>query len=116
MHQGNIYINDLRPNAHHIKYADDSTTINKSDVNITNALLHKDTVSMFTDPRQDAANYAIPWCDQNNASKSSSITFTLQKKIDINPILLYETEVSEDISTKLLGVTYDQHLKFSIHS
>ena len=118
----NIYINDLRPNAHHIKYADDSTiysSINKSDVNITNASSHKATVSMSTDPLQDAANYATSWCDQNsmllNASKSSSITFTLQKKIDIDPILINETEVSDDVSTKLLGVTYDQHLKFSKH-
>ena len=69
---------------------------------------------MSTDPLQDAANYATSWCDQNsmllNASKSSSITFTLQKKIDIDPILINETEVSDDVSTNLLGVTYDQHL------
>ena len=74
---------------------------------------------MFTDPLQDAANYATSWCDKNsmllNTFKSSSITFTLQKKIDIHPFLMNEAEASEGVSSKLLGVTYDQHLKFSKH-
>ena len=74
---------------------------------------------MSTNPLQDAANYATSWCAQYsmliNAYKSSYITFTLQKKLDIDPILIIKTEVSDDVSTKLLVVTYDQHLKFSLH-
>ena len=76
-------------------------------------------INVFKLRTQDAANYATSWCAQYsmliNASKSSSITFTLQKKIDIDPILIIRTEISDNVSTKLLGVTYDQHLKFSLH-
>ena len=130
-----LYINDLRPTANHIKYADASTiyssintddstiytSINKSeDVNITNASSHHATVSMCPDPLQEAASYATSWYDQNgvlpNASKSSSIALTLQKKIDTNLILINKTEVSDDVSAQLLGVTYDQHPKFSLHA
>ena len=75
---------------------------------------------MCPDPLQEAASYATSWYDQNgvlpNASKSSSIALTLQKKIDINPILINETEVSDDVSAQLLGVTYAQHPKFSLHA
>ena len=70
-------------------------------------------------PLQRAANYSSVWCDQNemclNATKSNMITFTLRKTIDSEPLTINGTEVVEQDHVKLLGVTFDRHVKFSVH-
>ena len=50
-----------------------------------------------------------------NAAKSNTITFTLKKQLDIQPITIGNSEVVDNSSVKLLGVTFDSHLKFAKH-
>ena len=50
-----------------------------------------------------------------NASKSNVITFTLRKTISSDQIIINDSVVEEHQTTKLLGVTFDQHLHFSKH-
>ena len=50
-----------------------------------------------------------------NTAKSSTITFTLQKVITSEPIKIQDELIEESTTVKLLGVYYDQHLRFSKH-
>jgi len=47
--------------------------------------------------------------------KSNVITFTLRKTISSDQIIINDSVVEEHQTTKLLGVTFDQHLHFSKH-
>ena len=118
----NAFVHDLSPNIRHVKYADDTTiynTVSRSDVTITNSNAHKATIVFSSNPLQDAAFYAASWCDANsmllNTAKSTTITFTLQKDITCADIIIKDTPIEDSSSVKLLGVTFDQHLKFSAH-
>lgn len=118
----NVYIHDLVPNTNHVKYADDSTLyhpINKQEAQITQSTSTRATVSLPQDHLQEAVSYASTWCEENsmllNAEKSNSITFTLRKQLDMDPILVGDSEVREHSAVKLLGVTFDNHLKFTKH-
>ena len=48
-------------------------------------------------------------------SKSNAIFFSAQKKITASPLTMKDSEEANDNSVKLLGVTFDQHLRFSTH-
>ena len=50
-----------------------------------------------------------------NTSKSNVITFTLRKTITSTPVTINGSEITEDEQTKLLGVVFDRHLRFSTH-
>ena len=118
----NIFVNDLQPQLKHMKYADDTTiynTIQKTDVTISESTARKATISFIENPLQCAATYAANWCDTNemllNTTKSNVITFSVQKKITSTPICIENTTITENEDVKLLGVHFDQHLKFSKH-
>ena len=118
----NIYINGLAPKTNYVKYADDSTVyhpIFTDDAVISNSTSQTATVLLPNNPLQEAADYATSWCEQNcmllNASKSNTITFTLRKQLEIDPISINSSEVEDNCSVKLLDVTFDQHLRFSQH-
>ena len=49
-------------------------------------------------------------------SKSNAIFFSAQKKITASPLTMKESEVANDNFVKLIGVTFDQHLRFSAHT
>ena len=103
-----------------MKYADDTTiynTIQKTDVTISESTARKATISFIGNPLQCSATYAANWCDTNemllNTTKSNVITFSVQKKITSTPICIENTTITENEDVKLLGVHFDQHLKFS---
>ena len=50
-----------------------------------------------------------------NATKSQTINFSLQKKIDCAPIRINDTEIEDLSAVKLLGVKFDSHMKFTNH-
>ena len=118
----NIFIDNLRPAVNCIKYADDTTVYNivhKRDVTIFNSTAHKASLSFLHpgNPIQEAADYTMKWCQLNsmllNATKSQSITFTLQKSIDSVPIKVNDVVIEENESVRLLGVYIDSHMRFS---
>ena len=68
---------------------------------------------------QFAADYAASWCEDNsmllNVTKSQSLTLTLQKNIICDPIKINDMPISQNSSVKLLGVCFDNHMRFSAH-
>mgnify|MGYP001795956936 CR=1 FL=1 len=102
-----------------MKYAHDTTlytALRKYEVTITDSTSLKATVTPNHNRLQEAATYAAEWCHTNkslNTAKSSMLTFTLRKKITAEPIIINGSAVSEDKTSKLLGVILDQYLKFS---
>ena len=118
----NSFIDDLNPPVATLKYADDTTlytALRKDEVTITDSTSLKATVTPNHNRLQEAATYAAEWCHSNkmtlNTAKSSMLTFTLRKKITAEPIVINGSAVSEDKTSKLLGVILDQNLKFSHH-
>jgi hypothetical protein len=118
----NTFIDDLTPDADFVKYADDTTiytAISSADALVSNTTAHKATVSLHSNILQKAADYASQWCNDNfmllNASKSTAMNFTLQKSISIDPVTINGANVQIGNHTKLLGVTYDSHMKFTNH-
>ena len=118
----NIFINDLTPATNHVKYADDTTlyhSIFKNSAMVTASTTNTATLQLLTDPLQEATTYAADWSNDNqmllNTTKSSTITFTLKKSIFVEDITIYDQPVMECSTTKLLGVTLDQHMRFSAH-
>jgi hypothetical protein len=118
----NVFINDLAPDVDYIKYADDTTiynAISTSSATITEATSRKATLTQPHNVLQIAADKASVWCHNNdmllNATKSSVITFSLRKNITADTITINGTPVKENPTTQLLGVTYDNHMKFSVH-
>ena len=112
----NIYINDLNPDVPYIKYADDS--IMKANADITDITPRRASIlKLHENQLQNAADQASLWCENNrmllNANKSQLIIFTLQKAINIDPIRINDSAVSNSDNVKLLGVTFDRNLKFS---
>jgi hypothetical protein len=118
----NIFVDTLRPETDHMKYADDTTvysTIQRKDVDITQSSSTAVTLSLHHNNIQVAADYAIQWsCDhfmQLNTSKTKAITFSLKKIISMPPVNASGVDI-EDVSTsKLLGVVFDRHMKFNDH-
>ena len=49
-------------------------------------------------------------------SKSNAIFFSAQKKITASPLTMKDSEVANNNSVKLIGVTFDQHRRFSAHT
>ena len=106
----NIYISDLTPETSFINYADDSalySVLSKSKTTATHSTLHSVTSSIPSDNQlQQAANYAVDWCDTNrmllDASKSNAILFSAQKKITASPLTIKDSKVAYDNSAKLL--------------
>ena len=118
----NVFVNDLEPNTNHIKYADDTTlynTVRLGDVEISDSTAHRATISFTQNPLQEAASYAAAWCDSNemllNTTKSMCISFTLQKHLTVEPITINGCEIEQKEEVKLLGVTFDSHMRFSTH-
>ena len=119
----NVYINDLTPHsAKYIKYADDSTAyhpIMKTDIEILSSTKQASNISIRDDCLQQAADYATEWCNANsmliNATKSNSIIFSLKKQVNTPPIMINNSAVADDDTVKLLGVTFDRHLRFNHH-
>ena len=118
----NVFVNDLKPNVSHIKYADDTTLYNivkAQDIFITNSTPQSATIEFARNPLQEGANFASNWCNKNamllNTAKSSVITFTLKKEIRSEPIVINDNQISEEPSVKLLGIHYDNHLRFTNH-
>lgn len=69
---------------------------------------------------QDAANYTAKWCDDNNMSlnttRSHAIMFTLKKSINpTTSTIINNSDIEEMNMVKLLGITYDQHMRFGVH-
>ena len=50
---------------------------------------------------------------RSSENKSTLITFTLKKTIRTEPLTIDGTDIAEHENAKLLGVTFDQHLRFS---
>ena len=77
------------------------------------------TLPLLTDPLQEATTFAADWSNDNqmllNTTKSSTITFTNRKSISVEEITIYHQPVLECSTTKVLGVTLDQHMHFSAH-
>ena len=48
-----------------------------------------------------------------NTTKSATISFSLKKTITCGAICKNEASISDQSTTKLLGVVFDSHLKFS---
>lgn len=96
-------------------------TIRKSHryTTITNSTSQKATIAMTHKPLQ-VADCAAEWCHENsmlhNSPKSSGVTFRFQKFITAEPIKFHSQAVNADTQTKLLGVTFDPHLRFSTTS
>ena len=118
----NVFVDDLKPDINCIKYADDTTVYNiirKSDVTVTQSTSRSASISFASNPLQTAATYASTWCKDNsmllNATKSQTINFSLQKKIDCAPIRVNDTEIEDLSAVKLLGVKFDSHMKFTNH-
>ena len=118
----NCFVDDLCPSVETIKYADDTTlyhAIRKPDVVITDSTRKYATIKYDKNPLQSAADQAAQWSDINsmtlNTSKSQVLTVSLCKQIDSEPIIIKGTAIEETSTAKLLGVTYDQHVKFSEH-
>ena len=119
----NAFINHLDPPCKHFKYADDISiysVIKKSDVTLTDSTSHQATVTSFlVDQLQESACYAQEFCQSNdlslNINKSCTMTFTLQKELTLPKITIGGSEVSECPSSRLLGVQFDKHLRFSGH-
>ena len=65
----NIYVNDLTPETSFIKHADNSTlysVLSKSETKATHSTPRSVTLSIPSDNKlQQAANYAVDWCDTN---------------------------------------------------
>lgn len=81
---------------------------------------HNATVSLPSDDQlQQAANYAVSWCDSNkmllNSSKSTSIFISTQKKITTIQLIIIDSAVSKYDAVKLLGMTLDLNLCFPKH-
>ena len=119
----NAFIHALQPASQHLKYADDITiysAITKNDVRISESTSHKATITEFLrNPLQDDAVLTLDFCQQNdlslNIDKSCSLTFTLQKELTIPSIILGSSAVTELKSSRILGVQFDRHLRFSEH-
>ena len=118
----NIFIDDLAPAVNFVKYADDTTlyhSLRTNEVSISDSTASRCTISLTHNPLQDAANYTSNWCRENkmllNTTKSNQITFSLKKEITSSPITIDATDIAEVESTKLLGVVFDKHLRFSDH-
>ena len=77
-------------------------------------------LKLLTDPLQEATTYAADWSSDNqmllNTTKSSTVTFTLKKSTSVEGITIYDQPLMECSTMKLLGVTLDQHMRFSAHS
>ena len=96
------------------------SVLKKSETTATHSTPHSVTLSIPSDNQlQQAANYAVDWCNTNkmllNASKSNAIFFSAQKKIAASQLTIKDSEVANENTVKLLGVTFDQHLRFSPH-
>ena len=118
----NVFVNDLKPNTNHIKYANDTTlynTVRLGDVEISDLTALRAIISFTQKPLQEAASYAAAWCDSNemllNTTKSMCISFTLQNHPTVEPIDINGCEIEQKEEVKLLGVTFDSHMKFSAH-
>lgn len=116
----NIFVNSLRPEASHIKYADDTTIYNaitKQSVETISSTRTQATINIPDNRLQQAATHAKEWSDANemllNTTKTTAITFTLRKAITSNAIEIDNMPIQEVTTTKLLGVTFDQHLTFT---
>jgi hypothetical protein len=118
----NIFVDTLQPEIDHIKYADDTSiynTIGTSDADTLTSTSRAATLSMKINRLATAADYASVWSAQNhmrlNTQKTKTITFSLQKMIASESITINGNVIEEVASTKLLGVTFDQHMRFSDH-
>ena len=50
-----------------------------------------------------------------NPAKSTLVKFSLRKTIHTEPLTINDTKIAEHEKVKLLGVTFDKHLRFSAH-
>ena len=96
------------------------TALRKDQVTITDCTLLKATIIPNHNGLQKATTYAADWCDTNkmtlNKAKSDmQLTLMLRKKIMPEPIVINDYEVREEKTSKLLGITLDQNLRFSHH-
>ena len=93
--------------------------IETSEVRIENSTSHKASLVFHDNPLQSAADYAASWREENsmllNITKSQSLTLTLQKNIICDPIKINDMPISQKSSVKLLGVCFDNHMRFSAH-
>ena len=116
----NIIVNTLQPDLPYVKYADDTTvyhTVQSQNVHIAHSTPTEATVTFKdSNPLQTAANYSSVWSSENsmilNAAKSTLITFTLRKTIHTESLVINDANIIEHEKVKLLGVTFDQHLRF----
>ena len=97
----NVFVNDLKPNVSHIKYADNTMLYNivkAQDIFITNSTPQSANIEFARNPLQEGANFASNWCNENamllNTAKSSVITFTLMKEIHSEQIVLNNNQIS----------------------
>ena len=64
-------------------------------------------------------DYTSDYCEKNrlllNVNKSISITFTLQKTISTDPLVVSGGLIGIKPEIKLLGVIFDEHLRFTSH-
>ena len=75
--------------------------------------------TLHNDPLQNAASYTAEWCSENmmilNACKSHTISFSLKKCVETESIIINNLPILDLNEVKLLGVTYDSHMKFTAH-
>ena len=118
----NAFIDDLSPPTPHLKYADDTTLyhpLSKSNCLITDSTAHRATVSISDNHLQRALDYTTQYCTDNflllNVNKTLSINFTLQKTLAIDTYNINHSEILYTPNVRLLGVIFDEHLKFHSH-
>ena len=118
----NVFVSDLSPLIKHIKYADDTTlyhTVSKDNSTISESTARHVKVTLHNDPLQNAASYTAEWCSENmmilNACKSHTISFSLKKCVETESIIINNLPILDLNEVKLLGVTYDSHMKFTAH-
>ena len=68
---------------------------------------------------QRALDYTSQYCTDNclllNVNKTLSINFTLQKTLTIDTYEINHSEILYATNVRLLGVIFDEHLKFHSH-
>ncbi len=104
-----IYIDDLVPELPLYKYVDDSTTYSVMDKNSPN-----------DDSLQVTINQISEWSEQNDMKMNPTKTHELllhfgKAKPELVPITINDIEINRVTSTKLVGVTIQENLKWDSH-
>ena len=116
-------MSSLNPTECTLKYADDTTVycpVYKSSVEVKHKSGHKRTVRLPNNTMQTVADAASEWSREHhqrlNAGKTQYMMFTPQLNLHLDtPVKIANQDVTQTQTAKLLGITFDTHLKFAAH-